>query len=207
MLIWTIQTLPAWEKLQRDGCLYGPGADLVCSLDNSWQWRNAYAWMVEQMECRIGQRPRPDIFALWGWYQWRDAVHRKPDLRSSGHLATGIRGVRLYCEIPDQQVLLSDFMLWHHVLNYGYLALNEAEDEAFQAEMVRRGTAYTGKEPLADSFCHQKILESWQRIFDLDCMGDPDWLGEQARDKRTIQGTFWQLTLDQVRDVTVFTSR
>lgn len=163
--------------------------------------------MAEQMERRIGKRPKPDIYPLWAWSQWRDAIHRKPDLRSFGHLAPGTRGVRLACEIPDEQILLSDFLLWHHALNYGYLSLSQAEEEAFETELALCGLTHMPSGPLSDPVFHQRILDSWQRIFELEGVGDPDWLGKQTRDEKAIQATFWQLSLNQIREVTVFTSR
>ncbi|GHO80287.1 hypothetical protein KSD_80580 [Ktedonobacter sp. SOSP1-85] len=207
MLIWTIQSLQVWEKLQQDGFIYGPGPDLINRVTESWQWQTAYQWMAEQMERCIGKRPKPNISPLWAWFQWRDVTHRKPDLRSSGHLAPGTKGVRLACEIPDDQMLLSDFLLWHHALNYGYLSLSQAEEEAFEAELAADGLTYMPLGPLSDPVFHQRILESWQRIFDLDGVGHPDWLGNQTRDEKAIQATFWQLSLDQIREVTLFTSR
>ncbi len=176
-------------------------------MDESWQWRTAYEWMAEQMEGRIAPRPKPDIYPLWAWYQWRDATHRKPDLRSPGHLTPGTRDVRLACEIPADQILHSDFVQWHHVLNYGYLSLSRAEEDAFEAELAFHGVIRTPGGPLSDPEYHQRILDSWQRIFDLDSVGDPDWLGDQARDEKSIQRSLWQLSLDQVREITVFTSR
>lgn len=204
MLVWTIQSYQVWEKLQQDGFLYGPGPDLV---DEDWKWCTAYEWMAKQMERRIGKRPKPDIYPLWAWYQWRDATHRKPDLRSPGHLTPGIKGVRLACEIPTDQILLSDFVQWHSALNYWYLSLSQAEDDAFETELASHGIIRTPGGPLSDPVYHQRILDSWQRIFDLDGVGDPDWLGDQAQDEKSIQATFWQLSLDQVRAITVFTSR
>jgi len=161
------------------------------------------------MERRIGPRPKPGIYPLWAWYQWRDATHRKPDLRSSGHLAPGTRGVRLACEIPADQILLSDFMPWHHVLTYSYYSLSEAEDDAFESELALHGLARgsVSEGPYSDLVYHQRILDSWERIFDLNIVGDPDWLGDHTQDEKSIQGTFWHLSLDQVRKITVFTSR
>jgi len=207
MLVWTIQSSQVWEQLQQDGLISGPGPDLVGRADECWQWQLAYEWMAEQMERRVGKRPRPDRYPLWAWYQWRDALHRKPDLRSSGHLAPGTRGVRLACEVPDEHILLSDFLLWHHALNYSYLSLNQAEEEAFEAELALHDITRKPSGPLSDPMFHQRILASWQRIFDLETVGDPDWVGDQTRDKKAIQGTFWQLSLDQVREITAFTSR
>jgi hypothetical protein len=207
MLVWTIQPLQVWEKLQHDGLIYGPGPDLLGLVDESWQWQIAYTWMTGQMERRIGKRPERDRYPLWAWSQWRDVTHRRPDLRSSGHLASGTRGVRLACEIPNDQILLSDFMLWHHALNYGHLSLSQTEEEAFETELACYGLSRMPSGPLSDPIFHQRILDSWQHIFDLEYIGDPDWLGDQTRDEKAIQGTFWQLSRDQVREITVFTSR
>jgi len=159
------------------------------------------------MEQRIGPRPRPSIYPLWAWLQWRGIAHRKPDLCSPGHLPDGTRGVRLACEVSDDQLLLSDFQLWHVPLNYGYLALTEAEDKAFEAELVSHGIVDTPGEPLSDPIYHQRILDSWEPIFDLDTVHSKDWLGGETREEKSIQATFWSLSLSQVREVTVFTSR
>jgi len=47
---------------------------------------------------------------------------RMPDLRSCGHLPRGIPGIRLELEVEEERVLLSDFSMWHAVLNQTYLA-------------------------------------------------------------------------------------
>src|SRR5579859_324621 len=119
MLVWTIQSYQMWEQLQSDGLLYGPGPDLAAEQwqGYDWRWRLAYEWMAGQMERRIGKRPRPGIYPLWAWYQWRDATHHKPDLRRR-QLAPGTRAVRLACEIPNEQILLSDFNRWYVALLY-----------------------------------------------------------------------------------------
>ena len=206
MLVWTIHPLQVWEKLQQDGLMYGPGPDLITMLHH-WQGQTAYTWMVEQMERRIGKRPKPDLYPLWAWSQCRDATHPRPDLRSPGHLPSGMRGVRLACEIPNDQILLSDFQHWHQALNYRYHSLSQAEEEAFETELALCGLTYMPSGPLCDLVFHQRILDSWQRIFDLDYVGTPGWFGDETRDEKEIQATFWQLSLDQVREITVFTSR
>jgi hypothetical protein len=85
--------------------------------------------------------------------------------------------------------------------------LSQAEEEAFETELALCGLRYLPSGPLPNPTFHQRILASWQHIFDLESVSDPDWLGAQTRDEKAIQGTFWQLSLHQVREVTVFTSR
>ena len=90
--------------LQRDGILYGPE-----TVDDSIFWRTAYDWMVEQMERRLGPRPKPGAYPLWAWYQWDGAARRRPDLRSSAHVPGGTKAVRIEFEIAEEQIVLSDF--------------------------------------------------------------------------------------------------
>ena len=71
----------------------------------------------------------------------------KPDLRSSGHLLKGERGVRIEFRVSDRLILLSDFDLWHYVLNYWYLPESQKDDEAFESELSRRGLSFTKRNP------------------------------------------------------------
>lgn len=206
MIIWTIQPYPIWERLQSDGILYGPNIEETFVADYP-PGRIAYSWMAEQMEQHIGPRPEPGIYPLWAWYQWRDAAHSRPDLRASAHLPYSMQGARIEFEIEERSILLSDFQQWHIPLNYGYLSLNETEDSAFEAELTRRGIRWEPGKPLSDLDLHASILNSWERIFEIDRIGDPDWWAGKTRAENPIQGTFWQLSLSQVRQVKIFTAR
>ena len=68
---------------------------------------------------------------IWVWWQWW-ADRRRPDLRASGFLPKGVRGIRVECRVKEDQVLLSDFELWHYILNYWYLPKSEKSGESFE---------------------------------------------------------------------------
>ena len=202
MTLWTIQSIAAWKILQREKVLF---ADQRYSLDLCL---DAYRWLVKQMERRIGPRPENTSLPLWAWYQWGDVKRRKPDLRFSAHLPKGQRGVRIEFEQSDKGVLLSDFVLWHYVLNYSYLPRTIADDEAFDAEfdaeLSKHNLSFFETKHLPVRAYHQRIEKSWEHIFDLD------WFAEDIThpvDKKSIQATFWQLHFDQIRDVQFFTAR
>jgi hypothetical protein len=188
--------------LQREGILYGPE-----TVDDNIEWRTAYDWMVEQMERRIGPRPGPGIYPLWAWYQWDGETRRRPDLRHAGHIPGGTKGVRIEFEIAAEQILLSDFSAWHVPLNYGYLALDEAEYVAFFAELAQLGLDRQPGEHIADPAYHARILKSWERIFDVDQVDPNEWWTGPTRAEKAIQGTFWSLSMAQVRRVTPFIGR
>jgi hypothetical protein len=126
--LWTVQTREVWEEFQRKGVLRAEGRRVIP------EFREAYQWLMEQMKERLpGYSGR---YPLWAWY------HPKPDLRYAGLLPRGTRGVRIEFVAPVDRILLSDFDAWHAVLNKGFLALDEAEDEAFDRLLPDRGTPY-----------------------------------------------------------------
>ena len=198
MKLWTVQPYHFWEVLQEEGMLCG---DL--SYVNK-DWLPAYQWLATQMELRVGPRPHERAFPVWAWYQHDSQRRKKPDLRRSGYMTPGQRGVRIEFEIEDNLVLLSDFYLWHCVLNNGYLAESEEDDERFEAEVQASGLSY-------NQYCshpdyHQQIVASWQRVFDLDWVDAKHWMTFQKEDKQ-IQGAFWELRMSDVKDVTIFVAR
>ena len=193
MIPWTIQDMAAWERLQRTGVLRGDGRRVPA------YYRYAYRWMSDQMRLRLS--PYHARFPLWGWSHWQGIKQCRPDLRASGHLAKGLPGVRIELELPEDSVLLSDFDSWHCVLNHCYLSINEQEDESFVRELERAGVEQTW--PYPEPF-HLRVVSSWQYIFDLEA-GDVEWRGSLS--ERSIQATFWELTIPQIRRADIFRAR
>ena len=60
--------------------------------------------------------------------------------------------------------------------------------------------------PLSHSEYREKIEGSWERIFDLTWT-DPDHVIVRPTKDRCIQGTMWELRLDEVVDSKEFTAR
>jgi hypothetical protein len=199
MILWTIQKEEAWEKLQELGYL-------VATIDNIMEesWVSAYLWMTNQMKKRLGPPPYADCYPVWTWYQWENAKRKRPDLRAGGHLSKNARGVRIEFECHENSALLSDFELWHYVLNYWYLPESLAEGEAFELQLERQGLSFFDTKPLPNLEYHERMVKSWDRIFDLD------WIEadlSSPRDQKSIQATTWQLSIDQVRSCKHFKSR
>lgn len=194
MLLWTIQTEPAFERLQRHGRLRG-----------DWRRvdpfsRGAYRWVAQAMTERIGPPPRPGGAPMWAWYQWGEG-HTRPDLRFGGHLPRGQHGVRIEVEIEAEQTLLSDFTLWHHVLNYWYLPHSEADGAAFDRLVESKGLPNPLPKPFTDPALHDRVVRSWERLFDLSVV---DEYVTGPAERKSIQATFWELRLEDVRAVTHF---
>ncbi|MCR6630694.1 MAG: DUF3841 domain-containing protein [Magnetospirillum sp.] len=196
MRLWMIVEEPFLQALRTRGELIADGRRV-------WRdFRHAYRWMAEQMGRRIGPPPRPRAYPLWAWAQW-SGPNRRPDMRTGGHKPRGTQCYRLTLDVPQQQVVLSDFSDWHMVLNNGYLARSEAEADAFDAELAAAGIPKLSRDYGAFT---ARVEASWERVFDIDHASlHPAWNG--SPETQSIQATFWRLGKDQVRKVERFTAR
>jgi len=134
MVIWSLLTQKAWNDLRRHGRLK------VTHRHAMQEFLAPYTWMAGQMERRLKiPRPNKKAMPIWAWYQWEGASRCKPDLRAAGYLPRGEQGVRIELKVADDCVLLSDFDLWHYVLNYWYLPESEKDGRAFEMKGMTRG--------------------------------------------------------------------
>ena len=184
--LWTMQTRDVWESLQRTG---------VYRTDTALCWMaeelpHAYSWLAREMTKRVSPPPQGVDYPVWAWYM-QNGRHKKPDLRSERWCYGP--GDEDYCcielEIAPQRVLLSDFDVWHGVLNNGLISDTEEEDVALEAF----------HESLADA---EKIAykeKNWERVFDISPLNN-NWTtrGEW------VQATFWELRREDVRAVRFF---
>lgn len=191
MELWSIQTPEVLDYIEKDG-LYICNPSLSERITD-FHFGPAYDWLVSQMEHRIGSRPKEVSYPIWAWHtiNWK---RHKPDLRERGYLAKGQPGVLLSLEVPDKDVLLSDFGAWHWPVNGWFLsaATNEAdcdlEEAAFNALPKE-------KRPYA-------LQKSWEHIFNISELNN-DWICRG----RYIQATFWILHKEYIRKVQHFQAR
>lgn len=197
MKLWTIQPLKFYNKLITDGEIYS-SEDYVDS-----DFKYAYQWIIKQMERRIGQRPNKNIYPIWAWYQYKNIQSRKPDLRTSGFLPKGVKGVRIEFEKPENQILLSDFDLWHFPLNYWYIADNETQERDFDTLIKNSKVQFMDRENYPS---HLKLLieNSWNKALDMSY--DSEYASEKFNNKR-IQATFWNLKASEITKVDFFKAK
>lgn len=197
MQLWTIQTEQAWATLNQRGRLRCRRSDA------DRDFLSAYDWMADQMRTRIGS-PSSRVISvpIWAWFQYEGIKRKRPDLRASGHLPSGTRGYRIALEIPDEHVVLSDFELWHYVLNYWYLPCSEVDNDAFCKRHPNFRNAWS--EPCQGNDADRIVRESWVRIFDLQRC-DPYVSGPPSQ--RSIQATMWEIELPWVTAADDFVAR
>lgn len=210
MRVWTIQPVSVYEKLKEEKILYTDirlsscynfankfceeikkdGVD-VDELDFE-VFNVAYDWLKQRMEDKIG-KPENATYPWWAWYK-RDLRHSKPDLRQSAY---GTKGEKLVCielELNDKDVILSDFDLWHFCISNSWIP-NAENEEDFDEK-------YDWYDSLSKEEQKRLKFESWETIFDIHIDFRP-W-HERGQ---WVQATFWELRLEDVRNVQYFTAR
>ena len=168
MILWTIQHKNAYEKMMATGSLTADD-DYLFAPEFNYQ---PYCWISEKMKEYIGDPPSDVHFPVWAWYQW-ESVRKRPDMRTHRRWTTkGTPIVLITFEIPDDKVLLSDFDMWHVILNDDYLPLTESEDK--------------------DVFTEEEKLSSWNNVFQYDVVTD-FWAAP-----KTTQATMWEVKKEWV---------
>jgi hypothetical protein len=198
MKLWTIQPIEWYERLLTEKIIYGErkyvDSYFLCG----------YEWLVKVMEERIGKRPSNDSFPVWAWYQYLTTKKIRPDLRESGYLRKGETGVRIEIEKNENEVLLSDYDLWHSPLgNFFYIGESEKDTLKFDKMLKNKKLDKVDFEKLPIKI-RKRIEESWLKVFDMNY--DCPYFAREKKDK-SIQATFWSLSLDEVVKVDKFVAR
>ena len=187
MILWTIKPEEVFNKIQNNGVYR-------CDINKSGMKDFAdvqYNWMVSQMKKRIGSPPEGVTYPVWAWYKW-SYTKRRPDLRAVRWYwgQKGAKFYRLEIEIPDNEVLLSDFDGWAWgILNSWLFSDTEEEDKKIEKFY----------ESLSPEEQKEYKFKNWERVFDISPL-DNGWI----RRGESIQATFWELRKEHIREVTAF---
>ena len=152
LILWTIHPEDFFENSQRRGYIKASGRYI------DRDFKDKYDWVAEKMlEKGI---IRKKTYPVWAWYKY-DGKRKKPDLRCSGHLSRGTKGVCVEFDACESEVLLSNYEHWHYVLNNWYLYKNEEEDAHF--------------EKYPELLTETVVRKSWDGIFDLTFGSEDLW--------------------------------
>lgn len=187
MTLWTIQPERIYCFILKTGQYTCDPGQVVMS-----EFTKMYDWLALQMKERIGEPPEGIIYPVWAWHT-QSSKHQKPDLRSE-RWSNGYDGDKFVCleiEVPDEQVLLSDYDLWSLILLDVLITETEEEDN----EIEKTYKALTPEKQLELKY------ENWKRVFDVTPF-DNAWMRRGA----WIQATFWSLKKDMIKKVRYFTA-
>lgn len=186
--LWTIQPVEVYEKILQTGYY-------KCDGRYTWKYfREAYRWLCKEMVQKVGKPPKGIKYPVWAWYKY-DNKQKKPDLRHAGFATKGERCVCIEIEIPDSEVLLSDYDAWHFVLNNWYFNVDCEDELTWDKDSAWLKTLSAEEKERA-------IQASWQGIFRID-EHESDW----QRRGHWVQATFWVLRKENIKKVQYFTAR
>jgi len=203
MRLWTIQHFQAYNKLLETGVLRAN--ENYCDNDS----RFAYDWMAEKMKYNGLVLPIGVNYPIWAWYKF-EGKYKRRDMRERGYSNRGEKIVQLTIEVDDKDILLSDFDLFHYVLNYWYLPVDVKDQKNFEMEYSDLGFGWNDLQNFNIQTqimkdIRTKIEKSWDRIFDLEREDENLIYGSNCN--KSIQVTFWELKLEQVIKSEVFIAK
>ena len=192
MRLWTIQGIEIYKQLVANGLAY-------CTKPNvsdDKEFMRAYRWMADQMRRRIGEPPIKGIeFPIWAWFQF-DSVKKKIPPRSPLVVSKGITAY-MEIEVPDKEVLLSNFMNWHSAL-CGWPLDNWKQINRKMDMLDKQAGRQLGFNDYPTGL-QREIEASWEPIFDLDRRDKT--VGRTHKRNRSIQATFWVLRQEYIKSV------
>lgn len=194
MLLWTIQPKTVYDQLKDNGHVHCDGrkSTTLLRFDESGQenkFRKSYKWMSGKMQ----ERGIPiKSYPIWAWYKYPGAKKgsRKISLpRAKWEADLHVESCRIEFDAPDNLVLLSDFELWHSVLNEWVASDDFAEIDMID-ELEKSGIDI-----------RHIVEKTWERIFLVDKENCKSlYHGEQI----AIQACVPYLKIDWVRNVDHF---
>lgn len=192
MKLWTIQPVEVYEILMRDGVF-------ICDSDKVGEpsFLDRYGWIIEKLNNK-DSKPCHVSYPVWAWFRF-DSKEKKPDLR---HSCYGYRGDKMVCielEVPDEKVLLSDFDLWHFVLNDWWLDTSMFKNGFTEEEYDRNQEWFKG---LNEEEQRLEKEKSWEMILNTDPF-ENDWIAKG----QYVQAVFWELKLEYVKKAQKFIAR
>ena len=210
MLIYTVQPLAVLLKVIQENVLYSQQI-IVKARTHSDVFLEAYGWLIPQMRQRVPSAHVPHrSYPWWGWYKYGDSV-LKPKFSHSYYRGLVKEVTEPYAiitlDIPDENVLLSDYDAWHWVLSkwfFGFQYEETALINAFCKEFhllkkkFRHGM-YLHQVENYPAYKEQ-FQKTWERCFDLDISRK---LVRTSKLKQYIQACFWELRRNQIADVRI----
>lgn len=183
MVLWTVQPRELYEEIMITGkYTFDRTMDPMRN-----DFERAYLWLENRMASAGIVRKNPEDPLVWAWHTYAGS-NEHPQTDNPDVWSDTRDEVMIEVEVPDDQILLSDFDSWHCVLNHWYCESALNEDDA-DREHNWFGLLSPEKQ-------EAEMKKSWERIFDITKF-DNGW----ACRGYYVQATFFGLTKDQIKNV------
>jgi len=198
--LWSIQYEHKLYELEKLG-------KLICvdpNFSEDMNWETEYKWMTKKLTKKVGSSNQKNQSPIWAWYQYFNTTKPKPDLRKSGYLPSGEKGIRIEFEKKISEVLLSDFILWHWPLSYkSYIAKNNIDRIRFKLKLNNLSLSNVSFKNLPKNI-KAEIEESWNKIFDLNY--EYKYYTDK-RNEKMIQACLWEINKDEIIKIDKFVAK
>lgn len=203
MILWTVQHASVLDEIDKHGVYHTDESHLWVKPEDDDDINHshyAYLWLCKQMRKRIGDPPNGVTYPIWAMLKQSGKPDGKPDMRSWGNSAKEPL-VRLKLDVPDYDVLVTDFGMWHCVLNYTHLPMSEVEFEKFWPQTLtmlgvdERDVRDWSKKSRELTQARKWLEASWDNCIGVNRVNE-DWCG--AWKDRSFQATFWGLKAEYI---------
>lgn len=185
---WTIQGKQQVEFLKDNGYITGSLDMLSKDCPMYQDFYRSYLWMIRKMTYKFGMNipkellaTRKNISPIWLWTTKPDNILQYEIDSKDSYL--------LEVSLDDSRVLLSDFELWHFVLNgwilehnFFYFNLKTFLDNFYKNRTDKDNYPLINYNSITNKTHKTLISDSWLNIFDVD-------YGSNS----ILQGTTWQI--------------
>lgn len=178
--VWTKQHRNVWEELNTYGRYTVKEEYIRLALEGETDLMLApYRWLVSNSP-NADSRPADVTYPVWVSFQ------------SSATMLADENEVILELLIDEEMITHVNIAKWGMILNYSYIPLDEADADAHQELLKLYGTgdARAVMTPFYPEL-KQKIISSWQRLFDSRVMPGND----------LSYGIIWEVKKEWVTDV------
>ena len=134
--------------------------------ENDWGFKQSYEWMKEKLNHHKIKNPYQAKHLLWAWAWAGDRNKKTVDLRTRKSNEIKEHSLITFKK-NDNEFLLSDFHLWHYVLNYWPISTHEKEHEFWD-----KHDNYLRYKPETNTQLDYLIKKSWDIIFKLKMSDD-----------------------------------
>lgn len=181
--LWTRQDIRSLELIRKNG-IYRVKKEYIDEQfeDISEHYLNAYKWLVKASE-KIVAKPEGVEYMVWC------SISDKNMLRP-------IENTVVYkLKVPRDEIVYLDGAKWDYVLNHIYIPKDDEDERKYKDEMREKGFNDTFS-LIKSKYAHfyplerQKIINSWQRVFQID-----DW------NIFTTQANIWEIRRDMIVEI------
>lgn len=176
MKLYTIQNIEILNDIVKKG-YYVPSIDKVNTIGCGQIFNRAYKWMIQEMENRIIPFEH-HTYPIWAWYNRKNIN----EIIEESIFEDNIGYILIELEIPDNEVCLSDFDMWHTILNNSFceIAANDSLYKKYKDMKYNIPISIELKE------------KSWKRIFDIHT--EMEYYNHEY-----IQATFWTIKKEYIK--------